>query len=143
MPTELKLLKINKYVLQKQRLIDKAPSESLVGTVRAIGGLHATSPTTPYLSLFARCKEFQREQLDAELYVKRNLGKIRYVRKTVYVLPKDMIPAAFAATRMMIEPASQAYAALLGITKTQYAEISHQILTLLKDKGGLTVKQIR
>lgn len=82
--------------------------KSIVETVRAIGGLHATNATTPYLSLFARCENFRREQFDAELYVKRNLGKIRYVRTTVHVLPKDMIPTAFAATKMITEPASPA-----------------------------------
>jgi hypothetical protein len=143
MHPELNLLKINKFVLHKQRLTGEKADASLVETVRATGGLHATSPTTPYLSLFARRKNFRRDQLDAELYTKRNLGKIRYVRKTVYVLPRDMIPTALAATRMMTEPASQAYAKFLGITQKRYATMSRQIMEILKDKGGLTVKQIR
>jgi uncharacterized protein YcaQ len=143
MPSELNQLKINKFVLHKQRLTGKKEDESLVETVRAIGGLHATSATTPYLSLFARVENFRREQLDTELYAKRNLGKIRYVRTTVYVLPKDMIPTAFAATRMMTEPASQAYSKFLGITKKQYTETSMQILEILKGKKGLTTKQIK
>jgi len=143
MPSELNLLKINKFVLYKQRLTGEKADESLVETARAIGGLHATNATTPYLSLLARRANFRREQLDAELYVKRNLGKIRYVRTTVHVLPKDMIPTAFAATKMITEPASESYSRFLGITEKQYAETSRQIMELLKGKKGLTTKQIK
>lgn len=105
--------------------------------------MHATSPTTPYLSLFARRSSFLKEHLDAELYTKRRLCKIRYVRKTVYVLPKDMVPTAFAATRIMTVPVSQAYAKTFGVTEKQYAETAKQIMQLLKGNGGLTAKQIR
>jgi uncharacterized protein YcaQ len=143
MTSELNLLKMNKFVLGKQRLTGEKADKNIVETVRAIGGLHATSATTPYLSLFARVENFRREQLDAELYVKRNLGKIRCVRKTVYVLPKDVIPTALAATRMMTEPTSQAYAKFLGVTEKQYAETSRQIIDSLKGKKGMTVKQIK
>jgi len=143
MTSKLDLLKINRFVLGKQRLTGEKIDESIVETVRAIGGLHATIATTPYLSLFARVENFRREQLDAELYVKRNLGKIRCVRKTVYVLPKDAIPTALAATRMMTEPTSQAYAKALGVTEKQYAETSRRIIGVLKGEKGMTVKQIK
>jgi len=143
MTSELNLPKINKVVLCKQRLTGEKADKSIVETVRAMGGLHATNATTPYLSLFARCENFRREQLDAELYVKRNLGKIRYVRTTVHVLPKDMIPTAFAATKMITEPASRAYSRFLGITEKQYAETSRQIMEILKGKKGMTTKQIK
>jgi hypothetical protein len=93
--------------------------------------------------LFARVEDFRREHLDEELYVKRNLGKIRYVRTTVYVLPKDVIPTAFAATRMMAEPASQAYSKFLGITVKQYEEASESIMEILKGKKGMTTKLIK
>jgi hypothetical protein len=143
MTSELNLLKMNKFVLGKQRLTGEKTDKNIVETVSAIGGLHATSATTPYLSLFARVKNFRREQLDAELYVKRNLGKIRCVRKTVYVLPKDMIPTAVAATKMMTEPTSQAYAKALGVTEKQYTEVSRQIIDSLKGNKGMTTKQIK
>jgi len=143
MTSKIDLLKVNKFVLGKQRLTGAKADESLVETVRAIGGLHATYPTTPYLSLLARVKNFRREQLDNELYIKRGLGKIRYVRTTVHVLPKDMIPTALTATGTITEPASQAYSQFLGITQKQYTETSRQIMEILKGKKGMTTKQIR
>jgi hypothetical protein len=143
MTANLDLLRINKFVLGKQKLAGTASSQNIVETVRAVGGLHATGAATPYLSLFARVPGFKREHLDRELYVKRSLGKVRYVRTTVYVLLKDMIPTAFAATNAMSEPASQAYSRFLGVTEQQYRETSKRILEILKGRNGMTTKQIR
>ena len=85
------LEEINEFVLRKQHLTDDSKADNIVRIVRDINGLHATDPTTPYLSLFARTRNFAKEQLEEELYIKRNLGKIRCMRKTVYVLSKEMI----------------------------------------------------
>ncbi len=130
-------------MLSKQRLAGERADQNLVETVKAIGGLHAINAITPYLSLFARVKNFEREQLDNELYLKRNLGKIRYVRTTVHILPKDFIPTALVATKTITLPASQAYLQFLGIFQKQYTETSNQIIEILKGKKGMTTKQIK
>jgi len=143
MNLDLTLRGINSIVLHKQRLTHEGSLENIVQTVKDVGGLHATSSTTPYLSLHARTKDFRRECLDHELYVKRSLGKIRYVRTTVYILPKHMIPVAFAATRAMAELASEAYSKFLGVNKEQYEETSKQIAEIIKGQKGMTVKQIK
>lgn len=132
----------NHFVLRKQHLTDESRSEDIAQTVRDIGGLHATSPTTPYLSLFSRTRDFSREKLDEELYVKRSLGKIRCMRKTVFILPKEMISAAFAATRRLVEPASEQYSKFLGISQEQYEETSRKILKILVGRG-MTTKEIK
>lgn len=143
MTSKITVQKINKFVMGKQRLTDEKVDESLVETVRAVGGLHATGPMTPYLSLFARVDNFKQEQLDNELYVKRSLGKIRYVRTTLHVLPKDWIMTALTAVKSITETNSRAYAQFLGITDKQYAETSKVILEVLKVQSGLTVMKIK
>ena len=105
----IQLTQVNQFVLQKQHLTYETRSNDILRIVIDIGGLHSTGPTVPYLSLLSRTKKFTKDKLDEELYVKKNLGKIRYVRKTVYILPKEMIPPAFAATRKMIVPTSEKY----------------------------------
>ena len=125
---------VNHFVLRKQHLTEDTRSDDIVQTVRDVGGLHATGPTTPYLYLFMRISDFTREKLDRKLYVKRTLGKIRCVRKTVHVLPRDMIPAAFAATRRMVEPVSEKYSEYLGVTQDVYEERSERILSVLKGR---------
>ncbi len=132
----------NHLVLHKQHLTNDSKANDIIQIVRDMSGLHATSPTTPYLSLFARTRNFAKEQLDEELYIKRNLGKIRCMRKTVYVLSKEMIPIAYSATKKMVEPVSEKYSQYLGVTRKKYEEASKLILKTLKDRG-MTAKEIK
>jgi len=132
---------MNHFVLSKQHLTDETRSNDIIQIVKGIAGLHATSPTTPYLSLFSRTRGFTREKLDDELYTKRTLGKIRYVRKTVYIILRDMIPTAFAATRRMMEPASESYCKYLGINQKEYQKASQRIMKILKGRG-MTAREV-
>jgi hypothetical protein len=45
---------INHFILRKQHLTDDSKTDNIVQIAKDIGGLHSTSSTTPYLSLFAR-----------------------------------------------------------------------------------------
>jgi hypothetical protein len=76
--------------------------------------------------------------LDVELYTKKTLGKIRWVRKTVHILPKERITTAFSATRSIIVPLSEKYSKYFGITNEEYVKISNQIFKLLKGKERTT-----
>lgn len=133
---------VNHFVLHKQHLTEDSKTDNIINIIKDVGGLHATAPTVPYLSLFSRASDFTREKLDEELYVKRRLGKIRCVRKTVYIVPKDSLSTTFAATRRMIEPISEKYSKYLGISHKDYEEASKQILTILKGKG-MTTRELK
>jgi len=102
--TGINLDLVNRFVLHKQHLADDSKTDDIVRIVKDVSGLHATSPRTPYLSLFSRAENFRRDMLDEELYVKGRLGKVRCMRKTVYILRKALVPMALSATRMMVEP---------------------------------------
>ena len=117
MTSTIDLNSVNRFLLHKQHLTDESKTEDIVQIARDIYGLHATNPTTPYVSLFARARDFTRDKLDEELYVKRTLGKIRCVRTTVHVLPRETIPIAFAATRGIVEPNSEDFLQYTGVTK--------------------------
>ncbi len=140
--SELDLNLVNNFLLRKQHLTDETRTDDLVQIVNDIGGLHATSPKTPYFSMFSRAKNFTRKKLDEELYERRSLGKIRCVRKTVYILTKDIIPIAYSATKNMVELTSERYSRYLGVTKKEYNEMSKRILQLLKG-GGMTAKEVK
>lgn len=138
----IELDRVNHFVLRKQHLVRSPDSASVEQIVRDIGGLHATSPTTPYLSLFARMDSFTRDQLDEALYVRKTLGKIRCVRKTVYVLPRDMIPVAFAAVKPMVELASDKYCRYLGVSQEEYEALSALVLKAV-DNNALSIDEIK
>lgn len=134
--------RVNRFVLEKQHLTDESQIDDVVQIARDIGGLHATHPMTPYLSLFIRTRKFKREDLDEVLYEKRMLGKVRYARKTVYVVPKERISEVFAATKGMLEQRLDPYLGYLGMTRKDFEDASRLILDVFKDKG-MTVKDIK
>jgi predicted transcriptional regulator len=106
-----------------------------------VGGLHATLGTTPYLSLLARLPGFKKEDLDRELYDEHTLGKMRCVRKTIYVHSKDMLPVVFGATTGMVARASKKYVQR-RVSSEDYERISQAILDLLKG-AELTATEIK
>ena len=141
MASGIDLNSVNRFRLQKQHLTDESQTQDILQIVRDIYGLHATGPTTPYVSLFARATDFTRDKLDEELYVKRTLGKIRCVRTTVHVLPSETIPIAFAATKSIVEPNSKEFLRYTGgVTERQYEDTSGEILRILKGKGMSTLQ---
>ena len=129
------LEQVNQFVLRKQHLTEGSWSNEITQVARDVIGLHATMPTTPYLSLVARTRHFQKAFLEDELYVRRTLGKIRCMRKTVHIVPVDMIPVVFSATRMSAELASEKYSEYLGVTREEYERTSKQIIKVLSGKS--------
>jgi hypothetical protein len=136
------LTKVNHFVLKKQHLADDSKMDDVVQIAKDIGGLHGTSATGPYLSLFARSNSFRRDDLAVEMSKKKSLARIRYVRNTIYILPKKFIPVAYAATSQMAEVTAARFSKYLGITPTQYVRISNKILKCLRGRG-LTTREIK
>ncbi len=138
----LDLDRTNAFVLKKHHLTEERKTGDLLKVVRDIGGLHATLATTPYISLFLRLKSFKREDLDDALYTKRLLGKVRYARKTVYVLPKERVTTAYWAMKSLLLTRFEVYLQHLGLTPDDYDELTHEILTIVKGSGK-TTKEIK
>lgn len=139
-PFELNL--INHFTLNKHHLTNDSKIDDIIQIASEISGLHATMATTPYLSLFARTEKFQRRNLDREVYEKRSLGKVRFVRKTMYLLPKQMIPLAFSAMNTIITAFYNQYLKNLKLSEKHFERLSDQIQGSLK-QGGLTTKEIK
>lgn len=59
----------------------------------ALVGWHATDPTTPYLSLWARRPDFTIAALDAEMYQHRSLVKQLAMRRTLWLIPSPDLAA--------------------------------------------------
>ncbi len=134
--------RIDRFVLKKQHLSEDSKIDDIVRITRDIGGLHGTSGTGPYLSLYARSRNFKKSALAFELSKKKSLARLRYVRNTIYILPQELIPVAFAATSRMSGLTAERYSKYLGITPRYYERTANKILKVLKGRG-LTVKEIR
>ena len=134
--------RMNHFVLNKQHLTPDSKGDDIVQIIKDVGGLHATNSTTPYLSLYARCSRFKREDLDRELYERRSLGRIRCVRKTIYIHTKDMIPVVWKATTSKVTKASKRYMEFRGVTDEVFKKVSKEILTMLSDHE-MTASEIK
>lgn len=68
-----------------------------VAATRAMTVLHSTEPATPYLSLQARADGLTRDDVDRALYDDRTLVKQLAMRRTLFVFPRDLLPAAWGS----------------------------------------------
>ncbi len=128
----MELERVNRFVLRKQHLTASSRLDDVVQVAGDVGGLHATNATTPYLSLLARCRDLTRERLDAELYEGRTLVRLRSVRGTIYIYPREFIPAAFAATARANVRLSQRYLEFQGVSSAECLSTSRAILQVLQ-----------
>lgn len=77
-----------------------APAARVAGpeaATRAMTVLHSTEPATVYLSLLARVDGLTVDDVDRALYVDRTLVKQLAMRRTLFVFPHDLLPAAWGS----------------------------------------------
>ena len=97
MAEALKVSRLNHYLAHKQHLLPASRHTDLIRVTRDIVALHATDPTGPYLSLWARMPGFKREALEAALYQERSLAKWLCMRVTLHALPSDELTYFYRA----------------------------------------------
>jgi hypothetical protein len=68
-----------------------------VAATRAMTVLHSTEPPTPYLSIHARVDGITRADVERALYDDRTLVKQLAMRRTLFVFPRDLLPAAWGS----------------------------------------------
>jgi hypothetical protein len=128
--------------LARQHLRDDAPATSVVQTARDLVGLHATGAPNPYLQLFTRMPGFTRAALDHELYERRSLARVRCMRGTLFLLPLDLLPLAWAATRELVLGPSTKYLTAQGLTRRSYERWASLVDAVLAGRA-LSAVQIR
>ena len=133
---------LRSWLLFKHRLHPDLRGGDVLSVTEDIVALHATESLSPYLSLRERLPSFERRELEDLLETERLLGKVRFVRKTVHVLPKPHLPLAFAALRNLLLPRAEVWLAHLGLTSREYDRLSDRIESLLEE-GGKTAKEVK
>jgi hypothetical protein len=126
----------------KQHLTKTSKSYDIGKIVSDMAGLHAQIPATPYLSLFARVDNFSRDMLESSLYEERSIGRIRCLRNTVFIIPREFIDYFMSATRKNFELSPDKYTKYIGLTIDEFNILSKSIVKTIGDKG-LTAKEIR
>ena len=134
--------KINLYLLHKQHLLKQSRINSIVQTAGDLCGLHATCPTTPYLSLFARMNQFSKSDLKREVEINKSLVRIRSIRSTLHLIPFEKNTLVFAATKAQLNRRSEKYIQHLGMTLEEFNSIAEKIIITLTGRG-LTANEIK
>jgi hypothetical protein len=147
---------VNDYVAHKQHLLPTSRSRGVeyngvVKVVRDIVALHATSAAGPYLSLWARLPEFQRQTLQAALYERRELVRVICMRTTLHIVPSDELPyfsQADAKRRRSAELQNAENLLVLADVceqeqaRTALKKLHCRVLAVLAERGPSTVQEI-
>ncbi|MFX0037987.1 MAG: DNA glycosylase AlkZ-like family protein [Promethearchaeota archaeon] len=133
---------VNRFILQKHHLTDDSKIDDILKITDDLCGLHSTGLTTSYLSLLVRANNFKKADLERELYKNRTLGRIRGIRKTLFIQKREMIPIIHAATFKLSEKNFEKYMEFHKISLSEYKKISEQIINILKERE-LSASEIR
>ncbi|WP_435742517.1 winged helix DNA-binding domain-containing protein [Nocardioides sp. SYSU DS0663] len=122
-----------------------------VTATRALTALHATEPATPYLSVRARVDAVTIADLDDALVEDRSLVKQLGMRRTMFAVPRDLLPAVWGSAAARVAPAERAKVAkdavAAGLASDGEAWVEERcadVLDLLADHPeGLTAAEVR
>ena len=73
------------------------PVDTVEAATRAMTVLHATEAATVYLSCWARVTSVQVADVDRALYAERTLVKQLAMRRTLFVVPRELLPAVWGS----------------------------------------------
>jgi DNA glycosylase AlkZ-like len=98
----------------RHHLAAEARTDDAVAVAGDLAGLHSTDPTTVYLSLRARTRSLDPADIDRALYDERALLRMIGMRRTLFVLPLELVPVVQAAcTRAVAGSQRRTYAKLI------------------------------
>lgn len=87
---------------------DASPREASPEDVAAtMIGLHSSDPTTVFLSAWARLDGFEPRDLEEALYERRSLVRMLGMRRTMFVVPRDLAAVMHEACTEALVPAQR------------------------------------
>ncbi|GAA4288374.1 winged helix DNA-binding domain-containing protein [Georgenia daeguensis] len=121
-----------------------------VAATDAMVALHGTDHSTVYLSAWARVDGLTRQDVDRALYADRTLVKQLTMRGTLFVVPRETLPAAVhgpgarvaaAEERLLVRDLERAGVAPDGVP--WFREAASAVVDRLADGTELTLPQLR
>ncbi|WP_213931460.1 winged helix DNA-binding domain-containing protein [Rhodococcus sp. B50] len=112
--------------------------------------LHGTDPASVYLSAWARVDDFATADLDRALYADRSLVKHMAMRRTVFVVPRAILPVVQAGASARVAAAQRRQvvkdvekAGLHGDGEQWLDEVSGHVLRALSEGREATSSELR
>jgi hypothetical protein len=81
-----------------------APADTVEQVAGDLAGLHSTDPVTVFLGARARTADLEPGDLEAALYERRTLARMLAMRRTMFVVPTDLVPLLHAAATRALVP---------------------------------------
>lgn len=136
-------------LVERQRLAPGARGRDLDEVARSLVGLHSSDPITVFLSGRARLIEPSVEAMERELYGSRTLLRMHGMRRTLFVVARDVAPAiqAGAADAIAIAERNRVYSQIQGTgiapdPVTWVADLEVATLDALRKRGEATANQL-
>jgi hypothetical protein len=99
----------------RHHLAPEARTAGPVQVARDLVGLHGTDPASVFLAAWARLRAPQVEAIQQAMYEERSLVRVLGMRRTMFVLPADLLPVVQAAcTRAIAVQQRRQLVQLLG-----------------------------
>ena len=133
---------VNNFVLKKLHLTNDSKIDNILQIIEDLCGLHATGTQEPYIQLFIRSNKFEKQDLDRELYENKSLGRIRGMRKTLFIQVKEMIPIVYNAVKYLTDNLERKYLEYRDVSIGEYYKISKEIINLL-NQNEMSTSQIK
>ncbi|MCD1296247.1 winged helix DNA-binding domain-containing protein [Methanocella sp. CWC-04] len=138
----LKKENVNDYILAKSRLSPGSRSDDPVEALRSLVLVDSNSLLNTYFSLYLRVKEFDVNMFEKALYKSNRIARVKGLKSTVQVIPKDLLPAVYSLTEHDREDAIGKSLEKWGVKKEEYVEVKKEILSTLGNKEK-TLPQIK
>ena len=81
----------------RHRLAAETRASDPLEAARSVVALHSSDPATVFLSVWARTGGFEVEDLEEELYERRSLVRMLAMRRTLWVVPRELMAVVDAA----------------------------------------------
>lgn len=133
----------------RHALAPEHQAASVSAATEAVVALHATEPANVHLATFARSGA-TRDEVDHALYVERSVVKQLAMRRTVFVFPRELLPAVWgsASARVARQQRDRLARDVVkeGIAADGPAwvdEATRAVLALLHERGPLSTAELR
>ena len=84
-------------LVQRHRLSPQSRAKDPLEATRSVVVLHSTDAVTVFLSVHARTSNVLPADIEHELYETRSLVRILGMRRTLFVVPRELVPVVYAA----------------------------------------------
>jgi hypothetical protein len=135
---------------RQHAIAPEARVDSAEAAVEAMTVLHATEPPTVHLSLHARVSGLRVSDVEQALYADRSLVKQLAMRRTLFVFPRELLPAAWGSAAARVAATERRKTAkdavIGGLTHdgdAWVAEACAAVVARLADGEELTAQQLR